>query len=62
MRYSAVMICVLIMPGSGYPIGWQHPQIIFSHCRSLLIGAWFAEPPSAPEAPSWGAVKAIFAR
>lgn len=49
-----------IMPGIGYPTGWQHPEIVFGECQSLMIGAYFEAGPSPSQSPSWGRIKALF--
>ncbi|MBD3236627.1 MAG: hypothetical protein GF330_07980 [Candidatus Eisenbacteria bacterium] len=49
-----------VMPGLGYPTGWNHPEVVFGTCQSLLIGAYFAEDPSQLASPSWGRIKALF--
>jgi hypothetical protein len=49
-----------IAPGIGYPTGWQHPSVVFPHCRSLGIGVYFGDPPLSGECRSWGAIRALF--
>ncbi len=51
-----------IMPGIGYPTGWNNPSVVFGQCQSLVIGAHFQEAGSPAEAPTWGALKNLFAR
>ena len=51
---------IIIAPGIGYPTGWGHPDLIWPSTQSLGIAAYFCEPPSPVESPTWGAVKALF--
>lgn len=49
-----------IAPGIGYPTGWHHPNLIWDHTQSLLIGVYFAEGGTPVESVTWGTVKALF--
>jgi len=49
-----------IVPGIGYPSGWQHPNVVWEDCVSLGIGVTVIDGPSPAESRTWGAVKALF--
>lgn len=49
-----------VVPGIGYPSGWQSPEVIWGFLQSLGVGGYFIEEPSPVVAPSWGAVRHLF--
>jgi len=61
-----------IAAGIGYPAGWNPVSIVFEDCRALGIGVLFTRDTSGieefpgggqvVESPTWGRIKAIFAR
>ncbi len=51
-----------IAPGLGYPSGWQHPNVVYSGCVSMGIGATVTTMPSPAESETWGAIKSTFRR
>jgi hypothetical protein len=48
-----------IAPDIGWPTGWMDPSDIWDPTRSMGIGVYF-EQATPVEAPTWGAVKALF--
>jgi hypothetical protein len=49
-----------ILPGLGYPTGWQPVSMIFPDCASLAIGTYFTEVWSPVTSPTWGSIKVLF--
>ncbi|MBD3237406.1 MAG: hypothetical protein GF330_11930 [Candidatus Eisenbacteria bacterium] len=60
-----------VLPGVGYPTGWQHPEVIWGGTASLAIGVLFlpADPAGVEELPadrppaacvSWGEIRSLF--
>lgn len=48
-----------IAPGIGYPTGWNHTNVVWGG-TSMGIGVYFGDVPVPAEAPTWGALKALF--
>ncbi len=51
-----------IAPGTGYPSGWQHPNVVHPNCVSMGIGVTVTSTPSPAESQTWGAIKSTFRR
>jgi hypothetical protein len=49
-----------IMPGIGYPGGWQHPNVVWPDCSSMGIGVTVTEDPSLVESWTWGGIRSLF--
>jgi hypothetical protein len=52
-----------VADGLGFPLGWQHPSIdpLWGFEMSMGIGVHFTASSTPAVAPTWGAVKALFA-
>jgi hypothetical protein len=49
-----------VAPDLGLPTGWQNPDVLFPPVTSLGIGLYYGDVPVPAEAPTWGALKALF--
>lgn len=51
-----------IVPGIGYPTGWQDPSLVWGPIRSLGLGGTYTEIPTPMESETWGGIKRLFAK
>lgn len=49
-----------IVPGIGYPTGWQNPSIVWGQIRSLGLGGTHTEIPTSVKSETWGGIKRLF--
>ena len=49
-----------IVPGFGYPSGWQNPNVAFGPTKAMGVGAYVEEGPSPVASASWSQIKSLF--
>ncbi len=47
-------------PGTGYPEGWQDPNVVWTNIKSMGLGAYLDGNATPAQSTTWGQVKALY--